>query len=77
MEYEVFAVSEEGTETVAWTEDRSTALDIQQKCMQELQEGRWVDITSLNNVVRSFNVDTGPTSETISEGIPIPERSPT
>ncbi len=65
MNYEVFAVSEEGTETVFNTEDKDEALKERLNLQRKLEDKKWVNNTSLNNVV-GFNVDEGPDGETIA-----------
>jgi len=64
MAYEVFAVSEEGTETVFVSEDKSEALEKRLELQRELDHGVWSNTTSLHNVV-GFNVDEGPDSDAI------------
>jgi hypothetical protein len=64
MIYEVFAVSEEGTETVFSTDNLDEALNKRLELQNSLENKKWSNTTSLNNVV-GFNVDEGPDGKTI------------
>ena len=62
--YEIFAVSEEGTETVETTEDYDEAVKTRIRLLKSLENKTWVNSTSLHNIV-GFNIDSGPSTPTI------------
>ena len=57
--FEVYAISEEGTETVSTHDSRGEATREMMKLLGDLHQKRWENNTSLNNVV-GFKIDTGP-----------------
>lgn len=60
--YEIFAISEGGTENVDFADSDVEAKDKVIKLVNLLRDGKWINDTSLTGVV-GFNYDRGPGNE--------------